>query len=216
MALTDDAIRSAKPGSKPVKLSDRGGLHLLVTPAGGRLWRLAYRYEGKQKQLAFGAYPIVTLADARKARDEAKRLLVAGTDPGDQAKLERITKASQSASTFGVLADEYLAKLAREGKAEATITKVTWLLDFARPALGTRPIKEISAAELLAALRKVEARGRHETARRLRSTIGSVFRYAIATARADNDPTFALQGALTTPKVKPRAAIPRKTPLEPY
>jgi integrase len=97
--------------------------------------------------------------------------------------------------------------MTREGRAEATLKKTKWLFDFARPLIGERPVAEISAAEVLAVLRKVEVRGRHETARRLRSTIGSVFRYAIATARADNDPTFALRGALTAPKVKPRAAV---------
>jgi integrase len=118
-----------------------------------------------------------------------------------------VTRAVAAGNTFGAIADELLAKMKREGRAETTLSKIAWLLDFARPLIGDRPIAEISAAEVLAVLRKVEVRGRLETARRLRSTIGSVFRYAIATARAENDPTVALRGALTTPKVKPRAAV---------
>ncbi|WP_051661233.1 hypothetical protein [Bosea sp. 117] len=112
-----------------------------------------------------------------------------------------------AANTFGVIADEYIEKLKRKERAETTLAKLEWLLGLARPVLGARPITEIGAAEVLIVLRKAEARGRLETARRLRATIGSVFRYAIATARAENDPTFALRGALVTPKVQPRAAV---------
>lgn len=207
MALTDTAIRSAKGGEHPVKLTDGGGLYLLVKPSGSRLWRMQFRYAGKQKLLTFGAYPEVSLKDARRRRDEAREALAAGSDPTIKVRLEKLAKHTANANTFGVLADEYVAKMEREGRAEATINKIKWLLDFARPLLGDRPISEISAAEVLAALRKVEVRGRLESARRLRSTIGSVFRYAIATARAENDPTFALRGALTTPMVKSRAAV---------
>lgn len=207
MSLSDAKVRAAKAGDRPQKLSDGGGLHLLVTPAGGRLWRLAYRFGGKQKTLAFGAFPAVSLADARGKRDAAKRALADGVDPGAKLRLERVTRSIAAASTFDAVADEYLDKLRREHRASATMTKVEWLLSFARPVLGARPIAEISAAEVLAVLRKVEARGRLETARRLRSTIGSIFRYAVATARAENDPTVALRGALVTPKVQPRAAV---------
>lgn len=119
-------------------------------------------------------------------------------------KVAALTKAG---NTFGGIADEYVDKLKREGRADTTIAKVEWLLGFARPALGSRPVADISAADVLTVLRRVEARGRLETARRLRSTIGSVIRYAIATARAENDPTFALRGALAAPKVSPRAAV---------
>lgn len=207
MALTDALIRAAKGGEKPVKLSDGGGLHLLVTTKGARLWRMAYRYAGKQKTLAFGSYPAVSLADARRRRDDAKRTLGAGADPSVRARLDKLAKRVAAANTFGAIADEYLAKLEREGRAEATIGKITWLLTFARPSLGTRPIAEISSAEVLPVLQKVENRGHHETARRLRIAIGSVFRHAIVTARAQNDPTTALRGALTTPTVTSRAAI---------
>jgi len=207
MALTDTAIRNTKPSVKPCKLADGGGLHLLVTPAGGKLWRLSYRYLGKQKTLALGIYPEVTLAMARERQAETKKLLASGRDPAVQAKLAKITRAVAAANTFNIVADEYLVKFKREGRAGATVTKAHWLIDFARPDMGLRPISEILPMEVLEVLRKVERRGRLDTARRLRSTISCVFRYAIATARATNDPTYPLKGALTAPKTKSRAAI---------
>lgn len=207
MPLTDLAVRSAKPSTKPVKISDAGGLHLLVMPTGGKLWRLAYRHGGKQKQLAFGSYPTVTLAEARAKRDDAKRLLASGIDPAQQSKLDKAAKAATEANTFGLIADELLTKLGREGRSGATISKITWLLDMAKADVGKRPITEISAAEVLDTLRKLEIRGRHESAKRLRTYIGTVFRYAIATSRATSDPTQALRGALTAPTVTPRPAV---------
>jgi hypothetical protein len=207
MPLTDTAIRKAKPGARTIKLSDGGGLQLHVHPKGSKYWRLAYRYDGKQKSLSFGLYPEVSLAEARRRREAARALLRDGKDPMVQKRAEKLARAIAAGNTFAAVADELLAKMAREGRAETTLKKTKWLFDFARPLIGNRPIGEISAAEVLAVLRKVEVRGRLETARRLRSTIGTVFRYAIATARADNDPTFALRGALTAPKVKPRAAV---------
>ncbi|UJX44676.1 integrase arm-type DNA-binding domain-containing protein [Xanthobacter sp. YC-JY1] len=170
MALSDVAVRSAKPQPRPVKLSDGGGLHLLVTPTGGRLWRLAYRFEGKQKQLALGAYPAVGLADARKARDAAKSALAAGVDPAAKAKAEKAARQTAAANTFNLIADELLEKLAQENRSATTLDKVAWLLGFAREELGNRPISEITAAEVLSVLKKMEARGRHESAGRLRST----------------------------------------------
>ncbi|MFG1275666.1 tyrosine-type recombinase/integrase [Xanthobacter flavus] len=207
MALSDVAVRSAKPQPRPVKLSDGGGLHLLVTPTGGRLWRLAYRFEGKQKQLALGAYPAVGLADARKARDAAKSALAAGVDPAAKAKAEKAARQTAAANTFNLIADELLEKLAQENRSATTLDKVAWLLGFAREELGNRPISEITAAEVLSVLKKMEARGRHESAGRLRSTIGRVFRYAAATARTDRDPTLALKGSLVTPTVVHRPAV---------
>lgn len=174
-----------------------------MQPTGSRLWRLAYRFGGKQKLLALGTYPIVSLKDARQEREEAKRLLFAGIDPSQQRKEE----AQRLGDTFRVVADEYIAKLAKEGRAERTLKKVSWMLSFTYPDLGEQKIKDIDAPAILDVLRGVEARGRHETARRLRSTIGSVFRYAIATARADADPTIALKGALVNHKVNSYAAI---------
>lgn len=207
MPLNDATIRSAKAGERDRKLSDGGGLYVLVTRSGSRLWRMNYRFAGKQKTLAFGVYPTISLADARSRRDAAKRLLSTGIDPADDVRQVKVATLTKAGNTFGGIADEYVEKLKREGRADATMAKVEWLLDFARPALGSRPVADISAADVLAVIRRVEARGRLETARRLRSTIGAVIRYAIATARAENDPTFALRGALVSPKVASRAAV---------
>ncbi|CAM5769075.1 Prophage integrase IntA [Labrys miyagiensis] len=206
MSLTDTAVRNAKPGDKPRKLTDEDGLHLLIKPNGSKLWRLNYRFDGKQKTLALGAYPTRSLAEAREKRKEARRLLQDGTDPSVRRKLDRVEEAIVRGNTFRLIADEFLAKMEREKRAEATLEKTRWLLSLASD-LDQRPISEVTAAEILAVLRTVEKRGRLESARRLRSTIGAVFRYAIATARAEDDPTYALRGALTTPVVKHRAAV---------
>jgi integrase len=203
--LNDTRIRTTKPCKRPIKLSDRGGLYLLIAPHGSKLWRLAYRFGGKQKTLAIGAYPTSTLKAARDKREEAKRLLANGIDPSAQRRLDKQIKAT--GNTFKAVAEEVLAKLEKEGRAEVTLTKKRWLLDFAYPAFGDRPIAEITALEVLSVLRRVEGRGRYETARRLRSTCGTIFRYAIATGRAERDPSADLRGALTSPKVHHRAAI---------
>jgi integrase len=198
--------RNVRPNSKLQKLSDGGGLQLWIQPAGARWWRLAYRFAGKQKLLALGVYPTVSLADARQRREEAKRLIVAGTDPS-QAKKEAKASRVEMANTFRAIGEEYVSKLKQEGRADRTISKLEWLLSFAYPTLGGRKITTITAPDILLVLRDVEKRGRHETAQRLRSTVGSVFRYAMATARAETDPTLALKGALIRPAVKSRAAI---------
>jgi len=207
MALTDLAIRSAKPKNSIQKISDGEGLQLWVQPNGSKLWRMAYRYAGKQKTLAFGTYPVVSLADARKKRDEAKSLLASGVDPSQQKRIDKVAKAISNATTFRVVAEEYLDKQKREGRSETTIVKNRYLLAQAFPAIGERPIAEIKAAEILAILKLLERKGTLETAKRVRATIGAVIRFAIATARADSDPTTALSGAIIAPKVKHRAAI---------
>ncbi|RWO00947.1 integrase arm-type DNA-binding domain-containing protein [Mesorhizobium sp.] len=207
MSLTDTLIKALKPARTPTKYSDGGGLHLLLSPQGGKLWRLAYRCDGKQKTLALGAYPAVSLANARQRRDGAKKLLASGIDPSQQAKTDKLNRQASSASTFDAIADEFLSKVEREGKAAATLTKKRWLIGMAAASLGKRPITEITAAEILIPLRKVEGDGNYETARRLRAVIGQVFRYAISTSRVSNDPTFGLRGALVTPTVTHRAAI---------
>ena len=165
---------------------------------------LAYRFDGKQKTLALGIYPAVSLEEARRRRDEAKQLLARSIDPSVQRKAVR--QAGED-SSFRAVAEEVIAKLEREGRAHATLTKKRWLLDFAYPTIGDRPVVEITARDLLALLRKIEGRGLHETARRLRSTCGMVFRYAIATGRAERDPSVDLRGALTVPQVNHRATI---------
>lgn len=203
MPLTDTVIRNAKPKRKAYKLSDGGGLYLLVQKSGAKLWRLAYRFAGKQKLLSFGPYPVIPLAGAREKREAARKHLADGADP---AILRKVEKAAQVV-TFKLVAEELLKKMQREGRAEATLTKTRWLLEFAFKAIGDRPVAKISAHELLNLLRKIESRGTYETARRLRSTCGMVFRYAIATDRAERDPSVDLRGALTTPKVKHRSTI---------
>lgn len=206
MPLTDLEIRTTKASEKPKKLFDGGGLHLRIDTKGTKLWRLAYRYEGKERTLSFGPYPDVPLKDARAKRDEAKALLAQGIDPGQQRKIEKLTRAVSNATTFKGLADEYVDKQRRQDRAPATISKIEWLISLAAK-LNDRPIADIQSSEVLAVLKTVEKSGHFETAKRLRATIGSVFRYAIATGRASNDPTFALRGALIAPKVTHRPAI---------
>ena len=168
---------------------------------------MAYRHGGKQKLLSFGPYPDTSLASARAKRLEAKTLLADGIDPMANAKEERQREAAQSEHTFGTIADELLEKGEKDGLAERTLDKKRWLLNLAREDLENKPIKIIEAADILVSLRKVEAKGNYETAKRMRSAIGQVFRYAIATARVSNDPTFGLRGALITPKVTHLAAL---------
>ncbi|WP_439492735.1 tyrosine-type recombinase/integrase [Bosea sp. (in: a-proteobacteria)] len=206
-ALTDVKVRTAKPREAVWKLSDGGGLQLWITPAGGKHWKLAYRFGGKQLKLSVGQYPVTSLADARDRREEAKKLLARGIDPSAHGKVQKATAAVAAAMTFRLVAEELVEKKRREGRADATLVKTEWLMGFAYPSLGNMPISEITAPQVLDVLRKVEARGRLESARRLRSVMGEVFRYAIATARAEGDPTAALRGALVTPKVMHRAAV---------
>lgn len=210
MPLNDTQIRNAKPSAKTKKLSDGGGLHLQITPTGSKLWRMAYRFAGKQRTLSFGSYPAVTLAMARRKKDDAKAFIAAGTDPSDVVREQKLQSRQMSENTFGSIANEFLRKCEKEGKAETTLKKKRWLLEQAKSALFHRPIAEISAAEILVPLRVVESKGNYESARRLRAEIGQIFRYAIATARAENDPTFGLRGALITPVVNHRAAFTDK------
>lgn len=174
---------------------------------------MAYRINGKQRVLAIGVYPATSLKAARSARDKAREALAAGHDPSQKKRLDRIAAEAISGNTFSALADEFLDKKTKEGKAETTIGKLRWMLDFAKPDLGPCPIASITPPQILAVLRKVERRGRLETATRLRSVIGQVFRYAIATGRTENDPTPSLRGALTAPITKPRAAIVQPIPF---
>ena len=206
MGLTDVKCRSAKAGPARLKLSDGGGLQLWVQTNGTRLWQFAYRFGGKQKQLSFGPYPEVSLSEARGKRDEARRKLRDGTDPAAEKKLRQEATVAPG-DTFKEVALEFIEKCRRENLAGVTLLKKEWLLDFAYPTLGEKRVAEIRPVDVLRILQDVEFRGCYETARRLRSTIGAVCRYAIATARAEFDPTPALRGAISPPKVTPRAAI---------
>jgi integrase len=207
MPITDVVIRNAKPSEKQVKLSDSGGLQIWIMPNGSKLWRVAYRYTGKQKLLALGAYPAVSLASAREGRDNVKALLAKNIDPAAQRRRDEQASTEANGNTFAKLAAEVLDKKRREGKASGTLAKREWFYRLAAPDLGPRAIRDITAADVLAVLRKVESRGLIETAHKLRASIGEVFRYAIATQRADNDPTYALRGALQSPVTKHLAAI---------
>lgn len=178
-----------------------------VTKTGSKLWRYAYNFDAKQKLLAIGQYPVVSLADARTKRNHAKRLLADGIDPSVERKAERRQARIARSNTFEAVAKELMDKSEAEGDAPATLKKKQWLLDFANKELGKRPIAELKAPEILDALRKIEKRGKHETATRLRGTVGAVFRFAIATGRAEPHPTGDLRGALITPTVTRRATI---------
>ncbi|MEP6785935.1 MAG: integrase arm-type DNA-binding domain-containing protein [Sphingomonadales bacterium] len=207
MPLNDIAIRAAKPGLKPVKLSDEKGLFLLVQPSGGKLWRLKYRITGKEKKLSLGRYPDVGLREARERCAEARKLIASGIDPSEKKRVDRLDATLRAETTFKAVAEEYIEKSEREGRADVTIGKARWLLSLLETALGTRPVDEISPVELLGALKKIEAKGHLETARRMRSFASRVFRYAVATARASADPAAALRGALVAPKVTHHSAI---------
>ncbi|MBG6119449.1 MULTISPECIES: tyrosine-type recombinase/integrase [unclassified Sphingobium] len=207
MALSVVSIKAAKGRDKPYKLTDGDGLFLYVAPNGGRYWRMNYRHLGKQKTLAFGVWPDIGLADAREQRDAARKLLAKGEDPGEKIKLDRIAATVAASNSFKAVADEWLAKVEREGRSTATMKKLRWLLDYINMTIGKRPIASITAHEILLMLRKIESKGRFETAKRLRSVCSQIFRYAIATARAERDVAADLRGALIAPQPVHRAAI---------
>lgn len=207
MPLNDTKLRALKPGARTVKVSDGGGLHIVVAPGGSKLWRLAYRHGGRQKLLSFGDYPRTSLVSARKQREEAKLLLAGGIDPSQNRRQQKRDREATQTNTFGALADEFLAKTEKEGRADITLAKKRWLLGMAKASFGRNPIVEIGAAEILLVLRDLERKDNLETARRLRAAIGQVYRYAIATNRAVNDPTYALRGAIASPRVTHRAAM---------
>lgn len=207
MALTDTAIKQAKPGEIDRKLADEKGLYLLVTVGGSKLWRLKYRIDGKEKKLSIGSYQEVGLKEARERRDAARKAAEGGSDPSAAKREARIARQFATANTFGAIAEEYIQKLEAEKKADVTIAKTRWLLAKLSPSLGKRPIAEITPHELLAVLRAAERKGHRETARRMRSFASRVFRYAVITARASADPAQPLQGALVAPTVTHHAAI---------
>lgn len=204
--LTDTRIRNTKPAEKALRLFDSGGLYLEVAPAGGKWWRLKYRFGGKEKRLSLGVYPTVSLKDARERRDEAKKLLSQGIDPS-AARKEQKVEAIKDAETFESVTREWHAKQAETwvaGHAEKVLRRFEL---YIFPWLGSRPLHEISAPELLEALRRIEAKGAVETAHRALQTCGQVFRYGIATGRCERDPAADLHGALTPSREIHRAAI---------
>lgn len=197
MSLTDTACRKAKSESKPKRMADGGGLYLEVMPNGSRYWRLKYRYAGKENRLALGVYPEVSLKDARERRDAARRLLREGVDP---AVARRAAKMAQAGGdSFEALAREWLEQTNGKRVANTNKTIKVRLEADLLPWLGKRPVNEIKAPELLAVLRRVEARGSLIVAKRLRQIAGQIFRYAVATGRAERDPSGDLRGALKSP-----------------
>lgn len=209
--LTDKAIRALAPRAKLYRVTDADGLCLEIAPAGPRsptgakLWRYRYRFAGKPRMLALGEWPDVGLADARERRNAARKLLAQGRDPGAARKADKVRAVLSAANTFGAVRAEWMASHGAK-LAEVTRMKAEWLFELAS-ALDARPLAEITPPEVLAVLRTVEKGGRHETARRVKQRIGQVFRYAIATGRAERDPTPDLRGALTPPVTKSRAAV---------
>jgi len=201
--LTSTAIRAAKPTEKPHKLSDGGGLYLLVNPNGSQWWRLKYRFEGKEKLLSLGVYPHISLQQARSQRDEAKRAVANGIDPSVKRQAEK----SATANTFEAVAREWLTTQ-EESLAPATYAKAVWTLEkLVFPYIGSRPVAKLTASDVLKMLKRIEGRGTHETAHRTRQRCSQVFRYAVQTERAEHDVTIALRGALKPVVSEHHAAI---------
>jgi integrase len=205
MALSDVAVRSAKPTAKTYKLFDGEGLYLEVNPAGGKWWRWKYRFGGKEKRLSLGVYPDVALKAARDKRAAARRLLAAGIDPGEARRAEKVAQAG--AESFEAIAREWHAKFSPGWVASHGDRILRRFESDIFPWLGKRPIADVKAPEMLAVLRRIESRGAQETAHRAMQNCGQVFRYAVATGRAERDPTGDLRGALPPPKGRHHASI---------
>lgn len=197
MPLSDLQIKAARPAEKPQRLPDGGGLYLQISPSGGKLWRMKYRFDGKEKLLSFGAYPTVGLRDARTKRDEAKASLAQGIDPGAQKKAQKAARAERSANSFEVIAREWFVKF-KTTKSDGYAEKVLSRLERdVFPWLGGEPVASVDAPKVLAALRRIESRGANHTAHRAKGDISQIMRYAIATGRAMRDPCPDLRGALS-------------------
>lgn len=196
MPLTDTQIKALKPEAKPRKIADEKGLYLLLQPTGARLWRLKYRVDGKEKLLALGSYPDVGLKDARNRRDEARKLLADGIDPGAQRKAQKAASQERAVNAFEVICREWFEKW-RTTVEPAQYTKALARLEKnVFPWLGSRPIMEITAPEVLAVLRRVDERGARYSAHKIKSEISQAFRCAVATGRAERDPCPDLRGAI--------------------
>lgn len=200
MALTELEVKHAKPTDKPYKLTDGGGLFLLVHSNGGKYWRLAYRFAGKQKVLSLGVYPIIGIADARGRRDQARKLLANNIDPSVVKQEQKAAVVAQSESSFEIIAREWFKKYSVNWQQNHSSKIIARLENDIFPWIGNRPIAEITAPALLAVVRRIENRGALETAHRALACCGQVFRYAVATGRAERDPTGDLRGALPIQK----------------
>lgn len=208
MPLTETRLRALKPKEKPYKVADDRGLYVEVTPTGGKLWRFRYRVGKLEKKLAIGCYPDISLKSARQSTYEARMAVAKGGDPALEKRKQKIRTEFLSGQTFEAVAREYIEQMmVRNGRAEATVLKANYFLDQLTPAIGNRPIDQIEPFEILAPLKRLEAKGKHETAKKCRSFAGRVFRYGVATTRCKADPTSMLKGALITPRVSHYAAI---------
>ena len=214
MALSDITVKKAKPHEKAMRLFDGGGLYLEVSPAGGKLWRWKYRYGGKEKRLSLGTYPDTGLADARAKHGVARKLLAAGIDPSVQRKAEKLATKERSANTFAAIAAELLAQRAKK-LAPGSAERERRLLETDLASLAAVPIADVTAPLLLRSLRKIEHRGAVETAHRARMLASQVFRYAIATGRADRNPAVDLVGALSQPDKKHFASLTEPADVAP-
>ncbi|CAG9931540.1 tyrosine-type recombinase/integrase [Candidatus Nitrotoga arctica] len=200
MKLSDAAARKAKPEAKAYKMADGGGMYLEVMPTGSKYWRLKYRFGGKEKRLAFGVYPDVSLAQARERRGDARKLLANDIDPGIVKQAQKATKLELAENSFEVIAREWFVRHTPNWKENHSSKIIARLEKDVFPWIGARPIAEIAAPALLATMRRIEARGALETAHRALACCGQIFRYAVSTGRAERDPTGDLRGSL--PPVK--------------
>lgn len=209
MPLTDTTVRNAKPGVKPVKISDERGLHLMVTPSGGKLWRFRYAFSGKEKLLSLGAYPDVSLAGARDRRDQARKQLANGVDPSEQRKAAKATRAGLAANTFEVIGREWYAK-AMADKAETTKQKLLRRLEVdVFPWIGARPVADLLPADLVRIIERIEQRGAVDLAKRVYNAVGRIFKYAVTKGFANSNPaqTIDLNLILTQKGVQHHASV---------
>jgi len=207
MALTAIEVSKTKATDKPQKLADGGGLYLLVQPNGAKYWRMDYRFAGKRKTLAVGVYPDVSLSDARERREAARKVLANGADPSAVKKAQKAAVVALAENSFEIVAHEWLSKFSKNWKESHTRTVRGRLENDVYPWLSTRPIGEINAPELLTVLRRIESRGALSTAHTVSAICGQVFRYAIATGRAQRDPSADLKGALQPFRIRHLAAL---------
>ena len=207
MPLTDVVIRNAKPTTKAIKLYDSGGLYLEVSPSGGKWWRLKYRFNGKENRISLGVYPETTLKAARDCRDTERKLLAEGIDPSKSRKTEKSAQANRAANSFEQVAREWFAKFSPSWAPAHAARKIRLFERDIFPWIGQQPIAEITAPELLSVLHRIEKRGVSETERRALVSCGQVFRYAVASGRAERDPSGDLRGALPPVKGEHFAAI---------
>lgn len=207
MAMTDAALRAAKLSDKQYKMHDSAGLFVIVRPSGQKLWRFKYRLGLSEQQMSLGTYPLVSLKDARLKRDDLRRKLLDGVDPAGERRKAELAARMAAGNTFGAVARELLDKLEMEGCSKATQIRNERFFKQLEPDLGRRAVIDIEPVEILSVLKKFERRGIYETAKRLRSFIARVYRYAIVTGRARQNPASDLGEALIKPKKKHLAAI---------